>query len=663
MAATNELQMSAMAADLLIESSPKSKTPQLATIISGVMTPNDDNHDTTTINNQMSNKSIDNDINIINEFVVEDEQKYFTSMNSPSSKNISMNIPSLNLTDANSMSLNNNFKLDENKARASLSHSQSKSQSMTMTSYRRKSFVYRPPTVTSQKDIRTVCFYLAIHGIVIGFVGWSINILISLLYANECQLFHSNGNIQPNAFLYCTLINEKMIEICSNNSNDSKNKHYIISFFIVCCITALLPNLFGTLFGFLWKSKVPDLSALSSRQRKMGNLLMIYRSLKSVNIRKIMAWCMIIFILLSCLVGEYFVDETYFIRYVKGGRWTYCTIVIFTGLFIFKCIQIITDWEFKAYTKQKQKQKRKTDHSDDTDDKMNLNAMLSGVQETEIELMESKKRTALFHRDLTTFMLNTTIGVLLPALKSMPAPWNATNEHVEIYLKILMGCIGEATMFIWSASISSQTIALTIELAMKWIYNKIEKEYISTIDINIDNQNRKDKLILFIYHKIGKKHVHGLYVTHENWFILIVLFLWQCQWGWLNPNMFVMGAGTMLYVTTVYKIRFTFLKPRIQKQFIAHLVRQECFLYMIYLFIPLQFVILLPFMGNIQCNIVVFGIPFISLSITFASSFIYRVCLRKKKDPYLVSITKQWNNIETKLNDRRGTKSIDQTNI
>ena len=58
----------------------------------------------------------------------------------------------------------------------------SASYSATSMANRRKSLIFRPPTVTSQKDIRTVCFYLAVHGIIIGFVGWCINILLSLLY-------------------------------------------------------------------------------------------------------------------------------------------------------------------------------------------------------------------------------------------------------------------------------------------------------------------------------------------------------------------------------------------------------------------------------------------------------------------------------------------------
>ena len=64
---------------------------------------------------------------------------------------------------------------------------------------------------------------------------------------------------------------------------------------------------------------------------------------------------------------------------------------------------------------------------------------------------------------LTVFMINTTVGVILHAMNVMPIfngkyPWNTTNEEIEIYTTMLMACIGEATGFIWSACINSQTM-------------------------------------------------------------------------------------------------------------------------------------------------------------------------------------------------------------
>ena len=266
-------------------------------------------------------------------------------------------------------------------------------------------------------------------------------------------------------------------------------------------------------------------------------------------------------------------------------------------------------------------------------------------------------------------MINTTIGVLLPAMKVMP--WDdglvaGSDTEIATYTSMLMACIGEATGFIWSACITSQSMALCIELAMKWIYNKLTKEYLPLLPLDeygdYDPSNHKERLILFVFHRVEKKHVYGLYVTHENWFILMVLFLWQCQWGWLNPNMFVMGAGTMLYITIIYKIRFTFLKPRIENQFIADLVREECFLYMFYLFTPVQVVVLLPFLNvrSARCNAITFGLPFISIVITVCSIVLYKVYFRRNRTPYLVAITKQWNQVENRLNDTRGSRSVAQ---
>ena len=316
--------------------------------------------------------------------------------------------------------------------RFSNSFSKSRS-SITMSQVRRKSLIYRAPTVTSQKDIRTVCFYLAIHGIIIGFVGWSINILISLLYANQCHLFHPDGTVAVFDFLYCALINTEMIAVChhepdlDSNSTDlteSEMNHYVVSFFIIGVITALLPNLYGTLFGLLWKSKVPDLSTLSSRQRAMGQSLMSHRRKFNVNFRKMMAWSLIVVIMAGCLVGEYFVDETHFCRNMTGGRYVYCLVVIFTGLFIFKCIQVITDWEFKPYSKRKRKKKRESkqreDHSRNSSGTMTstdtprFDHMLQAVQQTDDELIRSQKRTALFHRD-----------VCVLSLQSADSPFNA----------------------------------------------------------------------------------------------------------------------------------------------------------------------------------------------------------------------------------------------
>eukprot|EP01084_Bolivina_argentea_P205869 351606_1 len=191
----SETQMSALAADLLIES-PRSVTPQIATMLNELNEPPDAKQST---ESQMSpNLSLEAPIDVqINN---EEDAKYCTEhntirLNSPSSLDSKRNrsIPSLRLSELPPDIASVKSKPNTNR-RASLSESRSHSQSsMTMTSVRRKSFVYRAPTVTSEKDIRTVCFYLAIQGIVIGFVGWSINILISLLYANQCKLFESDG--------------------------------------------------------------------------------------------------------------------------------------------------------------------------------------------------------------------------------------------------------------------------------------------------------------------------------------------------------------------------------------------------------------------------------------------------------------------------------------
>ena len=167
---------------------------------------------------------------------------------------------------------------------------------------------------------------------------------VSTQTANQCHLFHPNGDIVVMNFLYCALVNEQMMETCSDSAPAS-NIHYAVSFFIIGFVTSLIPNLFGTLFGVFWKSKVPDLSALSSRQRSMSNALMAHRSLKNVIVRKLVAWTLIVLILIGCLIGEYFIELTHFCQHVKGGRYTYCVVVIFTGLFIFKCIQLITSYQ------------------------------------------------------------------------------------------------------------------------------------------------------------------------------------------------------------------------------------------------------------------------------------------------------------------------------
>ena len=65
------------------------------------------------------------------------------------------------------------------------------------------------------------------------------------------------------------------------------------------------------------------------------------------------------------------------------------------------------------------------------------------------------------------------------------------------------------------------------------------------------------KLIFNKYGFCRKYHLKGLYLTHEHWFILIVLFLWQCQWGWLNPNNFLItgpnagGKSTLIKSLTL----------------------------------------------------------------------------------------------------------------
>ena len=101
----------------------------------------------------------------------------------------------------------------------SMSKSHQSRSSITMSHHRRKSLVYRAPTVTTERDIRTICFYLAIHGIIIGFVGWSINILMSMPYENQCHLFDPDGTVAVFDFLYSVLISTSMMEICGHHSD------------------------------------------------------------------------------------------------------------------------------------------------------------------------------------------------------------------------------------------------------------------------------------------------------------------------------------------------------------------------------------------------------------------------------------------------------------
>eukprot|EP00485_Elphidium_margaritaceum_P018450 CAMPEP_0202734626 /NCGR_PEP_ID=MMETSP1385-20130828/188781_1 /ASSEMBLY_ACC=CAM_ASM_000861 /TAXON_ID=933848 /ORGANISM="Elphidium margaritaceum" /LENGTH=255 /DNA_ID=CAMNT_0049401001 /DNA_START=100 /DNA_END=864 /DNA_ORIENTATION=- len=255
---------------------------------------------------------------------------------------------------------------------------------------------------------------------------------------------------------------------------------------------------------------------------------------------------------------------------MTGGRDVYRLVVIFASVFLFKCIEVITDWEFAVYAKRADKKhvsrKRKSqsqlpatrnrgrqyshsdaygyqygeasqspyyspseeeEEEDGTDTRSTeshqLNDMLQAVQETDDELITSQKRTVLFRRDLMVFMVNTSIGVLLPALHVYPwtYPWQASKDEIQLFTDTLVVCIGEATKFIYGACISSQTTALVIELAMKWIYNKMEKEYMPLIPKDSHNEYiadcRKHQLIIAVFDKIAAKHIHGLYVTHENW--------------------------------------------------------------------------------------------------------------------------------------------------
>lgn len=119
-----------------------------------------------------------------------------------------------------------------------------------------------------------------------------------------------------------------------------------MSLFTVGVVTALLPNLYGTLFALVWKSKVPDLSALSSRQRSPTQSIMSYRRSLRGNVRRVAAWSLMVLLCCVCLVGEYLIDGTHFCRHVVGGRYVYCLVVIFSGCALLKCIQLISDWEF-----------------------------------------------------------------------------------------------------------------------------------------------------------------------------------------------------------------------------------------------------------------------------------------------------------------------------
>lgn len=454
-------------------------------------------------------------------------------------------------------------------------------------SIRRKSMVYRSPILLdSDKDIRKVAFYLAITAIIIGFISWIFCTLSLLIFTNQCQLFHPNGKITISQFLYCSTID---LYLMDNNNNN------LFCIFIICIITSLLPNVFGTFFTLIWKSKLSDLYTVLSQQRSI--IINTININSFTNIRKIISWILIILSLLICLIIEYLINEKiYFINKPQpGGRYVYCLIVIFVGVGLFKIIEYITNWEFKIYFKR---------FPDDE------------------QLIISEKRTALFHRDLTIFMINTTLGVLLPIINV----YGGDKESISEYILSLNNCIMEATGFIWSACISSQTTALIIEIIIKK-YN-------------------------FSFMKKRK----NVYVTHENWFILLVLFLWQCQWGWLNVQMYLMGSFTILYVLLIYKIRFLYIKPEIEKQFICNLVKNECFLYIIYLFIPTQIVIL------IKIDLKLLWIPSMSLIITIINHIFYKLYLRPNRmTPYLVSVEKQWNMIENKLNDTNGIRSVNHS--
>merc|ERR1712176_1436545 len=98
---------------------------------------------------------------------------------------------------------------------------------------------------------------------------------------------------------------------------------------------------------------------------------------------------------------------------------------------------------------KKKKPKLQNDHSRNSSgmsasitstDTARFDHMLEAVKQSDDELIRSQKRTALFHRDLTAFMINTTIGVLLPAMKVMP--WNkgliaGSDEDISAYTTML----------------------------------------------------------------------------------------------------------------------------------------------------------------------------------------------------------------------------------
>ena len=168
--------------------------------------------------------------------------------------------------------------------------------------------------------------------------------------------------------------------------------------------------------------------------------------------RLIVIWTALGLLLAGALCLEASVEGTPFFQTQPIGRYLYCTLVLFVGIFLIRMAALLTASEYAFY------QQTILPPSYDA----RLFAISDGLMKAEA-----------FGRQVTLVILNTAGALYVPPLRAYPYPsksGTSAEQASSRYVEKLNVTAMESTLFLWSAVLSSQLLALSIEMLLPRLF-------------------------------------------------------------------------------------------------------------------------------------------------------------------------------------------------
>ena len=128
-----------------------------------------------------------------------------------------------------------------------------------------------------------------------------------------------------------------------------------------------------------------------------------------------------------------------------------------------------------------------------------------------------------------------------------------------MYLVMIDSAVMEATFFLWSAVVGSQTLSFCIEYMFHnpYIHKIVENNKKNK------NESNKHKCLDCFFNILSSLTAKELYFLDSNWFLPIVLFFYGLQISWVNPSVLFIDGISVGSLTFVYYLRFKILKPKV----------------------------------------------------------------------------------------------------